>query len=228
MGIKSARVLATTMTLTAVLLLAAGCNAGAAGQPEVQASLQRTLAQARPPYVTADAEGRKLWQLTKQFYERRQHQPAWIDGTKPHRHVAELFAALNSAALEGSIRSSTTSHSSTEHKVASKGFLRRKGISRPSEAASRTLVDLFVLKIRLYLADGLSDLAQADQSWQIRPEKVRCHRASRGSTTNNRIEKSLRELTPENPQYQGLRKVLGEYRAQAAKRGWPAFPPLRS
>ena len=41
---------------------------------------------------------------------------------------------------------------------------------------------------------------------------------------NNRIEKSLRELTPENPQYQALRKVLGEYRAQAAKSGWPVVP----
>ena len=40
---------------------AAGCNGGAERQRQVEASLHRTLAaQARPPYVTSDAEGRKL------------------------------------------------------------------------------------------------------------------------------------------------------------------------
>ena len=98
MGIKSARVAATTMTLTAALLLAAGCNAGAA-ESEAQASLQRTLAQARPPYVTADAEGRKLWQLTKQFYERRQQHPAWIDGTNPHPTEVGSPASIRKSCL---------------------------------------------------------------------------------------------------------------------------------
>ena len=224
MGIKSARVVATTMTLTAALLLAAGCNAGAA-ESEVQASLQRTLAQARPPYVTADAEGRKLWQLTKQFYERRQQQPAWIDGTKPLPHVAELFAALNSATLEGlDPQLYNVALLEQKHQIASKGFLSKKGFE-PAEAGEQDVwLTYLYLKYASDLADGLSDLAQADKSWQIRPEKFDATARLEEALQNNRIEKSLRELTPENPQYQALRKVLGEYRAQAAKSGWPVVP----
>jgi len=224
MGIRSARVVATTMTLTAALLLAGGCKAGAA-ESEVQASLQRTLAQARPPYVTADAEGRKLWQLTKQFYERRQHQPAWIDGTNPHPHVAELFAALNSAPLEGlDPQLYNLALLEQKHQIASKGFLSKKGFE-PAEAGEQDVwLTYLYLKYASDLADGLSDLAQADKSWQIRPEKFDATARLEEALQNNRIEKSLRELTPENPQYQGLRRVLGEYRAQAAKSGWPVVP----
>jgi L,D-transpeptidase YcbB len=224
MGIKSARAAATTMTLTAALLLAAGC-AGAAEESEVRASLQRTLAQARPLYATADAEGRKLWQLTKQFYERRQHQPAWIDGTKSHPHVAELFAALNSAPLEGlDPQLYNLALLEQKHQIASKGFLSERGFE-PAEAGEQDAwLTYLYLKYASDLADGLSDLAQADKSWQIRPEKFDASALLEEALQNNRIEKSLRDLTPENPQYQALRKVLGEYRAQAAKGGWPVVP----
>src|SRR5215204_3864235 len=77
---------------------APGCNRGAELEPQVEATLQRTLAaQARPPYVTADAEGKKLWKLTQQFYERRSHTPAWIKGTAPLPQISELIAALQTA-----------------------------------------------------------------------------------------------------------------------------------
>jgi murein L,D-transpeptidase YcbB/YkuD len=225
MGIKSAHVVATTMALTAVLLLAAGCNAGAAEQSEVQASLQRTLAQARPPYATADAEGKKLWQLTRQFYERRQNAPAWIDGTKSLPHVAELFAALNNAANEGlDPQLYNVALLEQKHQIAAKGFLSKKGFD-PVEAGEQDVwLTYLYLKYASDLADGLSDLAQADKSWQIRPEKFDPTARLEEALQNNRIEKSLRELTPEDPQYQGLRKVLAEYRAQAAKGGWPVVP----
>jgi hypothetical protein len=68
---------AIALTL-AVAVAGGGCGRGAARQAEVKTSLQRALTQPRPRYVTADAEGKKLWKLTQQFYERRQHAPAWI------------------------------------------------------------------------------------------------------------------------------------------------------
>src|SRR5215213_8185808 len=90
------------LPLLFVVVAAAGCNGGAERQKQVQSTLHRTLAaQARPPYVTPDAEGKKLWKLTQQFYERRQYVPAWIKGTAPLPHVAELIAALNTASQEG-------------------------------------------------------------------------------------------------------------------------------
>ena len=83
------------------------------GSPEVKTSLQqRTLTQPRPRCVTADAEGKKLWKLTQQFYERRQHAPAWINGLCA-ASVAELIAALNAASDEGLDPQRTTSRCSS-------------------------------------------------------------------------------------------------------------------
>ena len=53
------------LPLLLMVAAAVGCNGGAERQKEVEATLQRTLAaQARPPYVTTDAEGKKLWKLS--------------------------------------------------------------------------------------------------------------------------------------------------------------------
>jgi len=225
MGITSARGVAATITLTAALLLAAGCSGGAAEQSEVQASLRRTLAQARPPYATTDAEGKKLWQLTKQFYERRQHRPAWIDGTKPLPHIAELFAALNSATHEGlDPQLYSVALLEQKHQIASKGFLSKKGFE-PVEAGEQDVwLSYLYLKYASDIADGLSDLAHSDKTWQIRPEKFDATGLLEKALQNNRIEQSLRDLTPENPQYQALRTALADHRAQAAKGGWPIVP----
>ena len=60
------------LPLLLMVATVAGCNGGAERQKQVEATLHRTLAaQTRPPFVTTDAEGRKLWKLTRQFYERR-------------------------------------------------------------------------------------------------------------------------------------------------------------
>ena len=89
-----------TVLVVATALVAA-C-AGSERQQAVNATLRTALASSsRPPYVTADAEGKKLWKLTQQFYERRQHTPAWIDGTDPLPQIGQLVTALKNAASEG-------------------------------------------------------------------------------------------------------------------------------
>src|SRR5215208_4038343 len=90
------------LPLLLLVVAAAGCNGGAERQKQVQSTLHRTLAaQSRPPYVTPDAEGKKLWKLTQQFYERRDYAPAWIKGTSPLPQLSELIDALKNAHQEG-------------------------------------------------------------------------------------------------------------------------------
>jgi L,D-transpeptidase YcbB len=212
------------LTLAAAIA-AAGCGESAARQSEVRTSLERTLGQPRPRYVTTDAEGRKLWKLTQQFYERRHHAPAWIKGTAPLPHVAGLIAALNAASEEG-LDPELYSVSLLEQKrqTASRGFLSKKGFE-PSEAGEHDVwLTYLYLKFASDLADGLSDLARADAQWQIRPEKVDPAALLEDALEKNRVEASLHELTPENPQYQALRRMLAEYRGQEAKGGWPGVP----
>jgi murein L,D-transpeptidase YcbB/YkuD len=95
----------------------------------------------------------------------------------------------------------------------------------PAEAGEHDVwLTYLYLKYASDLADGLSDLARADAKWQIRPEKFDPAASLEDALARNRIEESLRELTPDNPQYLALRRVLAEYRTQAAGGGWPTVP----
>jgi murein L,D-transpeptidase YcbB/YkuD len=221
---KRAACCSIALTLAAAMA-AAGCGESAARQSEVRTSLERALARPRPPYVTADAEGRKLWKLTHQFYERRHHAPAWIKGTAPLPHVSELIAALNAASEEGlDPQLYNVSLLEQKRQTASRGLLSKKGFE-PSEAGEHDVwLTYLYLKYASDLADGLSDLARADAKWQIRPETFDPGAQLEDALQKNRIEASLRELTPENPQYQALRRRLAEYRAQEANGGWPVVP----
>ena len=208
-----------------VTLLAAGCNAGADERTEVRASLQRTLTQSRPPYVTADGEGRKLWKLTRQFYERREHAPAWVEGTKPLPHIAGLLAALNRASDEGlDPQLYNVAILEQRHQTASRGFLSTKGFA-PIEAGEHDVWFTYLyLRFASDLADGLSDLAHADSKWQIRPEKFDAVARLDEALQSNTVEQSLRDLMPQNPQYVALRRALAEYRVLASKGGWSPVP----
>jgi len=215
-----------TIALTlAAAIAAGGCGGNAARQSEVKTTLERTLRQPRPPYVTADAEGRKLWKLTQQFYERRHYEPAWIKGTVPRSHVAELISALNGASAEGlDPQLYNVSLLEQKRQTASSGFLSKKGFE-PSEAGELDpWLTYLYLKYASDLADGLSDLARADEKWQIRPEKFDPAARLENALEKDRVEASLRELPPENPQYQSLRRMLAEYRSQETKGGWPIVP----
>ena len=215
-----------TIALTlAAAMAAGGCGESTARQSEVRTSLERTLGQPRPPYVTGDAEGRKLWKLTQQFYERRHREPAWIKGTAPRSRVAELIAALNSASAEGlDPQLYNVALLEQKRQTASSGFLSKKGFE-PSEAGELDVwLTYLYLNYASDLADGLSDLARADEQWQIRPEKFDPTARLEDALEKDRVEASLRELPPENPQYQALRRMLAEYRSQEVKGAWPVVP----
>ena len=213
------------VTIAVAGAIVAGCQRAASKDSAVKFSLERTLTQPRPPYVTADAEGRKLWKLTQQFYERRAHAPAWIDGTAPAPRVAELISALNGAIEEGlDPHLYNVALLEQKRQAASKGFLSKKGFE-PAEAGQQDVwLTYLYLKYASDLADGLSDLAQADAKWQIRPEKFDPAAHLEQALQSNQIEKSLRDLAPGNAQYQSLRRALADYRTRAARGGWVALP----
>ena len=214
------------LPLLLMVAAAVGCNGGAERQKQVEATLQRTLAaQARPPYVTTDAEGKKLWKLTQQFYERRSHAPAWIKGTKPLPRISELIAALQTAADEGlDPQLYNVALLEQRRQEASKGLLTKKGFEPQEAGALDVWLTYLYMKYASDLADGLSDLAHADPKWQIKPEKFDPAGRLESALRENKVGASLAELMPDNPQYQALRKMLLEFRAQAVKGGWPAVP----
>jgi L,D-transpeptidase YcbB len=209
--------------------LAAGTAAcGSAKEREqVSAALHKAVAApTRPAYVTGDAEGRKLWKLTQQFYERRTYAPAWIEGNDPRPQMAELINALTASSQEGlDPQLYSVGLLAQRRQEASRGFLTKKGFNPNEAGALDAWLTYLYMKYASDIADGLSDLAHADPQWQIKSEKFDPAGRLEKALEHNAVERSLTELTPANPQYQALRKVLADYTAMAAKGAWPAVPP---
>jgi murein L,D-transpeptidase YcbB/YkuD len=227
------RAIAGRLVLSAALIVSASCGrlhmGGADARPggaQPDALLRQAIQSARPPgFVSADKEGTRLWQQTRRFYEKRSFAPAWIEGRSPSRHMHALIGALRSADSEG-IDPELYGVGVLEQrrKAAASGFLSRKGFDPPQGAAMDTWLTYLYLKYASDLADGLSDLAHADPAWQIGTEPFDALAHLEQALQDHRIAESLAALTPTDDEYRALRKALADYRAIAARGGWPTLP----
>jgi murein L,D-transpeptidase YcbB/YkuD len=220
----------TLALLTAVAIVAAGCGrlhiGGADKGREMDEALRATLRQPRPPaFVTADAEGKRLWKQAQQFYTHREFKPAWIEDASPRPQMDDLIAAIGSARDEG-LDPELYSFSLLQQRrqAASKGFLTKKGFDPREAGMMEVWLTYLYMKFASDLADGMSDLAHADPAWQIDTEKFDPLARLEAALDKNDVAQSLAALAPSAPEYQGLRKALAQYRELASKGGWPAVP----
>jgi murein L,D-transpeptidase YcbB/YkuD len=201
---------------------------GSDKQAEMDEALRALASGSRPPYAAADPEGTKLWKLTGAFYEKRQYTAAWVENAKPRAQMEDLIEALREAEREG-LDPDLYSVSMLEqrHKEASKGFLSEKGFDPREAGALDVWLTYLYMKYASDIADGLSNLAHADPTWKIKPEKFDPQAHLEQALTGNRIKDSLAELTPKAAEYERLRTVLHQYRDQQAKGGWPKVPAMK-
>jgi murein L,D-transpeptidase YcbB/YkuD len=226
---SAARSLAIIFVWSIVAASCTGARAEKKEQAEIEAALRATLqGSGRPAYVTADAEGTRLWKLTRAFYESRQFAPAWIEDAEPRAQMRDLIEALWAADHEGlDPQLYNVALLDQRRQQASKGFLTNKGFE-PTEAGELDAgLTYLYLKYSSDLADGLSDLAHADPKWKIRPEKFDPRAALEEALAKNEVAKSLRDLAPASVHYKALRQALHDHRAQAAKGGWPQVPAAK-
>jgi murein L,D-transpeptidase YcbB/YkuD len=231
MTLQTKRRGAVAAGLLAIVLLStiamAACARRQARELEQTSGLIRSTLQAsrRPVYVTADAEGAKLWKLTHGFYESRAFAPAWSEKLKPTPRMADLIAALRSADQDGlDSQLYNVTELDQRKQDASRGLITSKGLD-PEDAGSLDVWLTYVyLRHSSDLADGVSDLAHADPKWQIRPERFDARASLEEALAKNDVASSLQALTPAHTQYRELRKALADYRAIAAKGGWPKVP----
>jgi murein L,D-transpeptidase YcbB/YkuD len=226
------RAIVGRVVLSAVLIASSSCGRlrmGGDGRPPggaPDALLQQAIQSARPPaFVSGDKEGTRLWQQTRKLYEKRAFAPAWIEGRSPSRHMDALIAALRGADREG-IDPELYGVGILEQrrKVAASGFLSRRGFDPQQAAAMDTWLTYLYLKYASDLADGLSDLAHADPAWRIDTEPFDALAHLEQALQDHRIAESLTALTPTDDEYSALRKALADYRAIAARGGWPTVP----
>jgi murein L,D-transpeptidase YcbB/YkuD len=212
----------------AVVAALAGCGRlRVGGEPDVemQQRIHSALDARLPPFVTADAEGRRLWKETRAFYEARQFEPAWIERRVPRPEMDALIRALEDSAREGiDPELYGASELEARRKDATRGFLSKKGFDPNEAGALDVWLTYLYMKFASDLADGISDLARADDTWQIEPEKFDPRASLEDALASHRVAESLEALTPTAPPYKALRASLAEYREIAARGGWPAVP----
>ena len=192
----------------------------------VDAALRAELgSKARPVYVTADAEGTRLWKLTRAFYEKRGYQMAWVEDEEPRGQMDDLLGAIGRADTEGLDREAYGfSVLDRRRREASKGFLTKKGFEPVEAARMEVWLTYIYMKHSSDLTHGFSDLAHADRTWRIQPERFDPLAHLDKALAEDRIAESLQELTPDAPQYRALREALATHRTLAAAGGWPVLP----
>jgi len=225
----------TVAAMIAASVLCVACDRAdkqQAGQPGAVGTTGRSamtvteaLGDKTPVFVTNDAEGTRLWKLTRQFYQKRGDAPAWIEDRKPRGQVDDLITALQAADREGLDPALyNVSTLSTLRQEAGRGFLTAKGFD-PSEAAKLDVwLTYLYLRYASDLSSGVSDLSRADKSWKIRDNQPDLLALLEKSIDEDKVTESLQELTPRHPQYTGLRDALAKYREIAQRGGWQPVP----
>jgi murein L,D-transpeptidase YcbB/YkuD len=214
------------------LLLSTGCaliqRGGSDKQQEMTVALRSVATGSRPAYAVPDTEGAKIWKQTRAFYEKRDFTAAWIENAKPRAQMDELIQALRDAEREGIDPDLYNVGMLEERRAeASKGFLTNKGFDPKQAGALDVWLTYLYMKHASDIADGLSDLARADPSWKITPEKFDAQAHLEDALARNRVQVSLAELTPRSAEYARLRDLLARYGEQQAAGGWPVAPAMK-
>ncbi len=216
------------------LLLCASCgklpdvkqHAQARRDVAARQALQAFLdAKQSPVFVTRDREGARLWGLVKQFYQKREYEPAWIEGKSPRPQMDELIRALQDADREGLDASLyNVSTLAARRAEAGKGFLTKKGFNEVEAVALDAWLTYLYMQYASDLANGISDLSHADPNWRIRGQAFDPAATLTEALEHNSVGRSLDNLLPQDPQYDALRTALAKYRDIASKGGWPSLP----
>ena len=220
------------VVVAGLLLTATACAGiqlgGSDRRTEMDGALRTALTGKAPAYVAHDPEGQRLWKHTKAFYEKREFAPAWIENAKVGPQLDALIAAVREADREGlDPQLYNVSMLEQRRAAATKGFISSKGFDPTEAGALDVWLTYLYLKYASDLADGLSDLARADNAWKIRPESFNPQQHLEEALAKNRVKESLLDLTPRAPEYERLRKVLAHYRDQRNNGGWPGVPAIK-
>jgi murein L,D-transpeptidase YcbB/YkuD len=208
------------------------CNLAACGRrAEARLEAQHRAVEAAlhtkdaPIFVSPDREGVHRWNLTREFYDRRDYALAWIDGNAPTGQMDDLIRALQHADREGldpSLYNVTTLVA--RRTKAGRGFLTRKGFNRDEAIAFDIWLTYLYMQYASDLANGLSDLSHADRAWQIQGDRFDPSKTLAEALQRKSVARSLDELTQRDPQYVALRDMLERYRGIANRGGWPLVP----
>ena len=198
-----------------------------------------------PEYATRSKDARQLWTGTMDFYRARAFAPVWLHQRRASAEMEALLAAVKRADRDGL--------DPLLYDIAfvdERGGNGRKRFSEDDAGQVDVRLTFAYLQFASDLADGVSDLAQADPAWHRRPRTFDPATHLATAIADGKIAESLDALRPtrqgypcargpprrlSNPRQPGTgrgrhrwRLARGAYQADRAQHGAMALAPPRT
>jgi murein L,D-transpeptidase YcbB/YkuD len=196
--------------LLAAVLAATGattvCSHDRVRTPEsLSAALRAAIDQKRPAFSANDGErGHRVWQEAQRTYRQNLYQLAWSDGRRTRGTFDALRRAIHAADREGL--------DPADYRVAELDAAPRSGLT-PEQAIDVDLQATYAyLRYAWDLSHGTIDPEDIDPQWHSAGSDIDLHDTLLSALDAGGIERSLGELAPSSPQYQGLKHQLSRAR----------------
>jgi L,D-transpeptidase YcbB len=205
----------------------AACSGAAQRQATEQAAtdLQRALAGQPPDYVRAHHEGARIWKMARAFYGKRDYAPAWIDGTRPGRHMDALLRALEDADRHGLDPALYDLGPLMDaHANAPRNWFGAVRFEPDTVSALDLRLTASWLAYAHDLATGVTARPSDDTLWRVRPRPADLVPVLQRALDEGRVAEALNELEPQHEDYRRLAEALARYSRIAEAGGWEALP----
>ena len=195
-----------SVTVLTVMFGVAACERSVDNSQHVERV--RAVVTSTPPWVGHDPLARRLWQIERTFYERRQFKPAWIDGDRTTPQWKDLVQQLKYSERHGldAKRYGVTEFERLRDESQTRMAGTRFPVDRVPEMDAKMTFAYFT-----YAADllGWDENPKAIYSNWIVPAK-REDLAARlaEAVKQGAVRDSLESLAPTHQQYKGLQAAL--------------------
>lgn len=213
------------LAVTAGLCVTSACRrspavAPRAPQPDLRSVLESVLSRKTPPsFVVRGPSGRHLWNSTREFYQKRQFTPVWLQGNRSHRPIDELVDALQHADRDAL---DPARYRVTEIERLQNSLADRENNTRARDAAA---LDARLTYLYLqYATDVTTGVTEGRERWKTASDPFDAVASLEDALARDRVGDSLARLQQRDPEYAALRKALERYRDLAERGGWPTLP----
>jgi murein L,D-transpeptidase YcbB/YkuD len=168
-----------------------GCSHARRDQEALEAAktgIRSALQSPRHPFVGVDKRARRVWDDTRQFYERRDDAPVWSDGRKANGRAEELARTTRAGVQDGL--------DPADYDVSP--------IDPTHIGESDVRLTYALFRYARDLSTGTLEPEAVDSHWHRAPREID-FQAAVDEALQNGIEKGIGKLAPHSPQYLGLK-----------------------
>ena len=190
--------------------------------------IQATVkAETVPASIKDEKERARAWGEMRQFYQKRQFQPAWITAKGPRPQTAELLQAIDASAADGlDPRRYQKEHlASLIHEIEQTEAWDDPNAQRLLAYTDMHLTYTF-LTLAAHTATGRQQPDQLRIDWYTKPRNVDLDaRLQKALADEGKLDDALRTLRPPEDGYKPLIDALARYRQIEAQGGWQEIAP---